>query len=334
MASTSVLCSSNVWTLVSQNNKQGRIRPTLSNPTKYVYDVVPTGDSAPDPNMVSASNTLPFGIVWNFQYRNSVDIYIFAFDQSGRVDFDDDAPYIDTFTQDQTTDMIIVNFNQVHNSTTLNGAVALDDRDIIVTSATGIVIGSYIILFDPGSVRFSTFFAIGVAGTTITLDNPIDFAYPDGTFVDVAIVEMSVDGSGTPEMFGLRGTGTPLGVELSFDVTRIIFECTTDSAVSLDLFGNIVALARGVLIRSRNGRIKNIFNVKTNGEIAGVMFDWDPFVATNPVQGIDGFVSRLTFTKLGVVVRLRIGEDLEVHVQDDLTGITSFKMIAEGHIVD
>lgn len=241
---------------------------------------------------------------------------------------------LDVISKDQTTDMIIVNFNQVHNSTTLNGAVDIEDRTIIVTSATGIVEGSYLILFDPASVRFSTFTVIGVASTTITLDSPIDFAYPDGTFVDVAITEMSVDGSGTPEVFGLRGVGAPPGIELTLDVTRIIFEMTTDSAVSLELFGDIAALTRGLLVRSRNGRVKNLFNVKSNGEIAGIMFDWQPFASTNPVQGIDGFVSRLTFTRLGVVTRLPIGEDLEVWVQDNLLGITSFKMIAEGHIVD
>lgn len=335
MASTSVTCESNVWTLVSENNKQGRIRTTLTNPTKYYYDVVDTGAAAPSSELDSGTKVLP--PVWNFQFRSSVDIYIYAFDYAGRVDFDTDAPYQDVFIQDQTTDVIVANFNQVTNSTTLNGAVAIDDRIIIVTSATGIVEGSYIILFNPASVRFTPFFAIGVAGTSITLDGPIDFDYPDGTFVDVAITDLSVDGSGTPEVFGLRGTGIPPGVDLKFDITRIIFEMTCDSAISLDLFGNITALTRGLLVRTRNARYKNIFNVKTNGEIAGVMYDWTPFESINPNQGIDGFIARLTFggqSKIGVVIRLALGEDLEVHIQDNLTAITSFKMIVEGHIVD
>ena len=244
---------------------------------------------------------------------------------------------VETYWQDQHTDAIIANFNQVTNSTTLNGAVAVDDRTIVVTSATGISVGSYIILFDPASVRFSTFYATVVAGTTITLDSPIDFAYPDGTFVDVAITDLSVNGASTSQVFGLRGTGTPPGVELTMHVTRIIFQMITGSAVDLSLFGNISKLTNGLLLRTRNGKYKNVFNVKDNAEIAGVMYDWNPFAATNPVQGIDGFVSRLTFGspgKIGVVIHLPIGEDLEVHVQDDLTGITSFKMWAEGHIVE
>lgn len=241
---------------------------------------------------------------------------------------------VDVSVQDQTTDPIIIYFNQVTNSTTLSGPISIDDRVINVVSATGISVGSYIILFDPTSVRFSTFFVTAVASLAITLDSPTDFAYPAGTNVDVSIVDMNVDGSSTEQVFGLRGVGAPPGIDLKMDVTRIMFECTTSSAVTLDLFANITALTRGILIRHRNGRYKNILNVKSNLEIAGTMFDWTPYAATNPVQGIDGFTSRLTFTRLGVVVRLPIGEDLEAWVQDALQTVTSLRMYAEGHIVE
>ena len=242
---------------------------------------------------------------------------------------------VETYWQNQTTDPVIANFNKVTNSTTLNGAVAVEDKTIVVTSATGIAVGSYVILFDPDSVRFSTFYVTVVAGTTITLDSPIDFAYPDGTNVDVGITNLAVNGSATTQIFGLRGTGTPPGVELTFDVTRIIIQCITDGAVTLEKFGDLPALTNGLVLRKRNGVTKNIFNVKSNGEIGGIMYDWTPHLATNPAQGENGFISRLTFgspSKLGVVVRLPIGEDLELHVQDDLTGLISLKVIAEGNL--
>lgn len=244
---------------------------------------------------------------------------------------------VDTYWQDQSTEPVIINFNKINNQTTLNGAVGLHVPDIIVTSATGISVGSYIILFHPGSLRFSTFYAVGVAGTTITLDSPTDFAYPDGTFVDIGITDLSVDGSSAVQIFGLRGLGSPPGVELTFHLTRVIFQCTCASPVALNLFGDLAALTNGLLLRARNGKTKNIFNVKTNGDLAGIMYDWTPYQATNPVQGIDGFVSRLTFggpSKIGVVIELPVGEDLELHVHDNLTGLTSFHVIAEGHIVE
>jgi len=245
---------------------------------------------------------------------------------------------LDVLPQDRTTDPIIVYFNQVHNSTAL--AVAVPDittnpRIIVVADATGIVVGSYIILFDPDSLRFSTFFVTAVNGVNITLDSPIDFEYPIDTFVDVAIIDMSVNGSVTPEVFGLRGVGAPPGIELTLDVTRIIITCIASSPVTLSLFANLTALTNGLLMRARNGRVKNIFNVKDNREIQSVMFDYVPSTALNPAQGEDGFVSRLTFSgpsKIGVAVSLPIGEDLEVWIQDNLLGITDLRIRAEGHI--
>lgn len=244
---------------------------------------------------------------------------------------------VDSYWQDQTTDAIIANFNQVTNQTTLSTAIALNDRILPVVSATGISVGSYIILFDAASIRFSTFFVTAVAGLNITVDSPSDFAYPAGTNVDVAITEMAINGAVTPQVFGLRGTGAPPGVELTFHLTRLIFQILTDSNPALDLFGNIAALTNGLLLRSRNGKKKNIFNVKTNGQLQNLMYDVDYFDALNPIQGTPGLMGRLTFGspgKMGVVISLPIGEDLEFWIQDDLTGLEHFSVIAEGHLVE
>lgn len=239
--------------------------------------------------------------------------------------------------QDQHTPVVIAKFSQRHDSTTLDGAVAIDDLTIVVTDATGFVAGDYITLFDPGSVRFSLFYALGVAGTTITLDTPIDFAYPDGTFVDAGITDMAVNGSVTTEIFGLRGTGEPPGVELSFDVTRLIFTMVATDTVDFSKFGDIVAgITNGLVCRKVDDEFHNIFNLKTNRDIANIMFDYMVSEASNPAQGENGFVARLTFagpSKIGVTQRLDIGEDLQILIQDDLSTILTFEIVAEGHIV-
>lgn len=247
----------------------------------------------------------------------------------------------DVALQDQTSRPLIAKFNEVQNSTTLSVAAVKGSYEITVTATTGFVAGRYIILFDPDSENFSFYTQIGaVAGNVVTLDTPVDFAYPIGTFVDAAITNMNVDGSGTPRVFGLRGTGAPPGVDITADVTRIIFQCTTTTAVSLPLFGNLAALTNGLVLRRRDGTLQNIFNVKTNGDLAGIMFDFAVTATLNPVQGRDGFVCRLSFggqSKIGVVIRLPIGEDLEFLVQDNLAAgpldITLLEVVAEGHIV-
>lgn len=243
----------------------------------------------------------------------------------------------DVSLQDQHTDDVIAYFNQVSDGTTLSSLAVLNSYTIEVLNATGISSGSYIVLFHPASVRFSTFFVVSIVSTTVTLDSPMDFEYPIGTFVDTSIVNMNVNGAVTPQVFGLRGIGTPLGVELTVDITRIIMVCTTSSAVDLTKFGNLTNLTRGLVLRKRDGRIKNSFNVKNNAEIANLQYDWTPYAASNPSQGVDGFVCRLTFAgqnKIGVTKRLEIGEDLEFWIQDDLRGLISLKAIAEGHVVE
>ena len=119
---------------------------------------------------------------------------------------------VDVNLQDQVTRAIIVKFNQVSNSTTLAATATKGAYAINVTSTTGFTAGKYIILFDPISVNFSFYMQIGSpAGNIITLDTPLDFAYPGGTFADVANTNMNVDGSVTAQTFGLRGIG-PLQV--------------------------------------------------------------------------------------------------------------------------
>lgn len=243
----------------------------------------------------------------------------------------------DAALQDQHTDAIIAYFNKVTNSTTLASPATSGDKTITLTSTTGTANGKYIILFSPALIRFTTFFQIGAAvGNVITLDGPMDAEYPAGTYVDIADIDMSVDGSGTTQVFGLRGIGVPPGIESEMDVTRLIFQCQTSSPVTLGLFGNISELTNGLHLRKRNGidDTNNILNFKTNNDIANAMYDLEIF---QPKHGINGFSSRLTFggqSKIGVVIRLCIGEDLEFHIQDDLLAINRLVIIAEGHIVD
>lgn len=238
--------------------------------------------------------------------------------------------------QDQTTRPLIIKFNQVTNSTTLSVAAVMSEYEITVASTTGFVAGKYIILFDLVSKNFSFYTQVGApVGNVITLDSPIDFAYPIGTNADVANTDMAVDGSGTPEIFGLRGLGAPPGVDIVVDITKIIIQCETATATTLPEFGDLTKLARGLLLRRRDGTTENIFNVKSNNEISGIM-EFEPVVTATPGQGIDGFRAELTFAgqgNVGVAIRLPVGEDLESLVQDLLTGLTLLGMTAEGHIV-
>lgn len=240
---------------------------------------------------------------------------------------------------DQVTRAVIVKFNEVSDSTTLIAVGVKGERTIQVDDPTGFTAGKYVLLFNAtgGECLFMTANILSILVDVVTIDTPLDCDYPIGTSIESAITNMNVDGSLTPRVFGLRGASEAQPVPLTFDCTRIIFQCVTVDPVRLNLFGDLPALLRGLVLRRRDGTVTNIFNVKSNGEIAGIMFDWIAVAALNPSQGVDGFYSRLTFAgqnKIGVAIRLAPEEDLEILVQDDLEGITLLEVVAEGHVVD
>ncbi len=246
-------------------------------------------------------------------------------------------PTVDAALQDQTTQAVLINFNKIAESTTLAADRAIGDTFITVLDTLGASNNTYVIIFNPDARRFFKFNTLSIGGDTLYLDDPLDFAYDSASFVDLTSKNLAVDGHSTTQIFGVRGV-SPSPIGITVDITRIIFTCVTATAVDLTTFGDIAGgITKGLLLRVRDGRFFNIFNVKTNQDIASLMYDWTPHLATNPQQGQDGFVSRLTFggqNKVGVVIRLAPGEDLEFLVKDDLSSITSLEIIAEGHIVE
>ncbi len=238
--------------------------------------------------------------------------------------------------QDQTTRPLMVKFNQIQNGTTLAQIAVKGNYDIEVSDSTGFIPGRHVIIFEPATDNFSFYEALAVVANTITLDTPLDFAYGIGAFVDGAITNLNQDGSITRQTFGLRGSPSPGEISLTADITRLIFKGITTTVASLDLFGDLPKLTRGLVLCKQNDIVENLFNVKDNGELVSIMYDWTFVSATNPAQGVNGFYGRLTFAgqnRIGVAIRLAPGEDLELIIQDDLTGLVVLEIIAEGHLL-
>ena len=154
-----------------------------------------------------------------------------------------------------------------------------------------------------------------------------------GKFTNSAgVTNMNVNGSVTPQIFGIRN---PAGsdIPLAIDITRLMFVGLTTSTPTLAQFGNIAALARGIQVRKVDGEWHNVFNAKTNAEMKNIMYDFEIQAAASQAQ--DGFTGRFTLTNLGAVVRIGANEDLQIIIQDNLTALTKFEIIAEGsEVVD
>ncbi len=240
----------------------------------------------------------------------------------------------DVFVQDQHSPVIIAYFSLLEEETLLTNTVAIGDYDMTVDVITGIQVGEYVSIFNVAANRFYLGIILSISVNTLTMDTQMDFAYPAGSFVSSGSRNMNVDGSVTPVIFGLRNTDTAIGS--SFDITKLIFTCLTSTAVDLSKFGDIAGgITRGLALRKKDGEYRNIFNVKTNGDISNIM-DFESQSATNPSHGQDGFIATITFAgqnEIGVTLRLAPGEDLQIIIQDNQTTLLSLFVIAEEHEV-
>jgi hypothetical protein len=238
---------------------------------------------------------------------------------------------LDVVIQDSTSPIIIAKFSKIKTETTLTSGTAKEDRIINVTSAASFVVGDYLTIYSiaDNRVYFGNILAINTLA--ITLDTPLDFEYSAGAIVSVGSINMNVNGSVTPQIFGVRNP-TADDVPFSFDVVNIVFQCLTIGANDLSKFGDIVGgLTRGLVLRFVDGTYRNIFNVKTNGEFKNLMYDFEIQAVSGNQQ--DGFTGRLTLggqSHFGAVIRIGPGEDLQVIVQDDLSSLVRLRIIAEG----
>jgi hypothetical protein len=207
------------------------------------------------------------------------------------------------------------------------------DVDVV----TGFIDGAFITITNIVENRYYTAKQVGaISGSTVTLDTPLDFAFPAGSRITNGTVDMAVNGSVTPQYFSLRAADPGIPVEI--DITRIIFKCLTATAVDAEKFGDLAALINGIVLRvvDDSGPYYNVFNAKTNLDLAGMMYDLTFYEAINPTQGVDGFVGRLTFAgqnKIGVTIRVGTGQDLQMIIQDNLSGLDLFELTVEGHVV-
>lgn len=231
-------------------------------------------------------------------------------------------------------------FHQHDGTTNLNSAASEGDISISVDDTTGFIVGSEIKLEETVAgvgvqeigVMTITIVAAGTPGT-LTLDRPIGFDYTTAALVSNVETDMSsvVGSLASPEIYEID---PPPGTIWQF--TRIIFSMVHSAAGDDGKFGGIAALTNGVALRATTaaGRTVVYANWKTNADISLDMYD---VVYTDKAPaGANGTKGRWTFTKAEVVAELDGDaspiQKLEVLVQDDLTGLTSFTMRAQGRV--
>jgi hypothetical protein len=223
--------------------------------------------------------------------------------------------------------------------TALAVATEEDERTITIDDATGFVDGNIVGIFEQNGPFYygeQVGVAVDLGGPgpyVITLDTPIDSAFPIGSAVLSATDNMAVKGDVTTKIFQIGSAQRETTVDL--DITRFNGYIQDDSVMDDGKFGGLEALTFGVVLRIKDGTLTNMWNVKSNGDFGLLCFDTG-YDSKPPSGDSHGFRFRNTYagpSKHGVTIRLFPGEVLQILIQDDLTGLEKFNMIAQGHVV-
>lgn len=238
---------------------------------------------------------------------------------------------IDVALQDQTTAPVFRKFHRTLSTHHLIGQTAVNQYTITVDGS--LTPGAELLAQTAVDER-ALGQVVNFAAPVATLDRPVDQELSPGTTLLNVSTELAVNGSGTPVIFGI---GLPPGSVQAFDVTNIFVSVVSATEPDDSKFGDLSALTRGVLFRANyvDQAFFNLYNAKTNRDLKEAA---DVFEYTDKAGG--GRFGSAMLTRLGgqggygVVVRVSQDVRMEMIVQDDLSALYSFEVVARGHIVD
>lgn len=235
--------------------------------------------------------------------------------------------------QDQHSPVLDIYMHRHLGSVTLANNLAIGDYSFDFVAGHGASAGEVLCLKENGRYYQGTI--TNVAVDTITVDTPVDYAYTVAGSCSRTEHDMA-SAAGTqasPQIYHVA----PTGLFNEWDIVRVIFHIEASTAMDDGKFGNLAALTNGIVLRKKDGEYKNIFNVKTNGEFAERAYDRE-YVNKPPAGTGHAMNVRRTFagpSKNGVTIRLdpEAGDELQILVQDDLTGLDHFHCVVQGHRV-
>lgn len=235
----------------------------------------------------------------------------------------------DVYLQDGTSN--IIDYYMPIPKETLELAIVTvpDSYEINIVDASNVDVGDYIVIKKGKRAYQASVLSINT--NTLTMDTPVDYAFPLDSSIESRTVELTVDGSITPV---IAEFAPPPG--LTIDINVLHLSIIADSQMSDNEFGDIPALTRGIVLRQKNGGFITIFNAKTNAQISQRMdidYSGTFFAGSYGIRGTKHFNSQM-----GNGVALRLdgdkGECLQLLIQDDLTALSSFQMTVRGHVVE
>lgn len=245
--------------------------------------------------------------------------------------------------QDQFTEIIDLKLTQFIDYINLTDNYSIGDVYINVSTAS-IPVKNQIICLKEGTAFYQAHIInitnLSLNNYELHMDRPLDFNFTTGGGCSLRDGNWAVDGSVTPKIFKV----SPFGLydNVSWDITRVILTCIGDGISGADPTPDLTSfmvtdpLTYGIVLRSVNGKTKNIFSANDNFHLISEAYDLTFYDASK--FGLYGSVLRRTFNgqdKNGVTIRLNAvtNDSFELIVQDDLTDMDECHAVAQGHVV-
>jgi len=237
----------------------------------------------------------------------------------------------DAALQDQTTPLRVLKFFNPAGTLTLAATVSVGARVMTVTDATGVQAGHILCIKQAG--RQFQAAVLSIAGApTLTTDTPFDYAFTAAAVINYGSSAMNVDGSSNPVTFRI---GAAAGSRM--DVTQVRIGITDNAEMDDSKFGALAALTNGLVLQyTHSGVVYAVGNVKTNGQLRLTCSGEYALKAPAGSYGFSAVCHLGGQENAGVVIRLDGDHEdqIQLIVQDNLTGLTSATALVIGHVVE
>ena len=218
-------------------------------------------------------------------------------------------------------------------TTTLAVATAVGAISIELTSAVGFAVADQLKIEngsqEPNFPRIRT-----LVGNVATLDRPLTFAHAIGTDVTKVYTNIAQAGLTTTASVAspvIFTSHVPVGTVVH--VTGMSIVMTDTSAMDFTTFGGVAALANGCVPSAYSEGVFGVYtNWKTNLDISSDSF---PISYQTKVgggeYGLAAIYNIKDATDAIVYLNGTLGDRFQLIVQDDLTGLTAFRIKLQGH---
>lgn len=139
------------------------------------------------------------------------------------------------------------------------------------------------------------------------------------------------DQQSSPSM-NVNGSSTPINFEVGFPYEWLLFRINIiihDSAITTNTFGGLPALTNGLRILAVDANDNELQDFK-DGQTIKANRDWVPLAGVDVYTVGDMLAIRWTIAKAGSPIWFDGGGKMRVIVQDNLSGLDFFEMMAQG----